>query len=197
VAELIEVYTEAGTATGLVKSRAAIHADGDWHVAAFLWVFDERGRIVLQERSPDKDVWPGRWDASAAGHVQAGEPIEDAARRELAEELGLEVSLAELLRDAPHREERRHANGMIDREHHAVFFVRADRPLDTYRPGPEVTAIAFVEAEALGAFARRERDSLPAVRETGPCVLRPDDLVVYDPEYLARVAERVLSFTRS
>lgn len=201
MSELIEVYTEDGTGTGVAKSRASIHADGDWHVVAFLWVFDARGRIVLQRRSLDKDTWPGRWDASAAGHVQAGEPIDEAARRELAEELGLEISRAELLRGRSHREEQRQPSGAIDREHHAVFFVRSELSLDDYRPNDEVAAIAFVAAEALRAFALGERATLEAlVRDaisTEVEMLERDALVPHDASYLAYVAERALSFTRS
>jgi isopentenyldiphosphate isomerase len=198
VAEHLEVYTRAGDPTGVVKTRAAIHADGDWHVAAFIWVYDGRGRVLLQRRSPDKDVWPERWDASAAGHVQAGEPIDEAAQRELAEEIGLEIDRAALMRAEDHFEEHVHANGMIDREIHAVFFVRSDAPLDAYRPGPEVTAIAWVDAEALRAFARSNADALDVVARTAgsaeasPTTLRRADLVVYQPDYLAHVAERVL-----
>lgn len=36
-----------------------------------------------------KDAFPGAWDVSSGGHVDAGEKCEDAARRELIEELGI------------------------------------------------------------------------------------------------------------
>lgn len=187
-AELLEVYTPAGEPTGIIKRRAAVHADGDWHVAAFVWVFDARGRVLLQRRSPDKDVWPGRWDASAAGHVLAGERIEEAARRELFEELGLSLPIASLSGGgaAWHHEEHAHANGLVDREHHAVFFARCDQPLEAYRPGPEVTALAFVDADVLASRAEildawmRERDSTDAITR--------DALVPYHAAYLSSIA---------
>ncbi len=194
--ELLEVHTASGEPTGIVKSRAAIHADGDWHMAAFVWIFDARGRALLQRRALDKDVWPGFWDASSAGHVQASEPIEEAARRELVEELGLELEPSALIRDGLHHEERSHPNGLVDREHHAVFFARVDRPLEAYAPGPEVTAIAFVDAAALASNAAElaaetmDSASRTVVRQT----LRRDELVVYSPAYLARIAERARSY---
>ncbi len=182
----------------MVKPRKTIHIDGDWHVAVFVWVFDARGRVLLQRRSPDKDAWPGRWDASAAGHVEVSESIESAACREILEELGLEVSMAELIRDAPHRQEHRHPNGLVDREHHAVFFLRSELELDAHRPGPEVTAIAHVAARALSAFARGE-DAIAAIvcdgRSTSRRTLRRDEFVAHDPGYLARVAARVISLS--
>ena len=47
------------------------------------------GELFLQKRSPWKDKHPNKWDSSAAGHLDAGEDYETAARRELSEELGL------------------------------------------------------------------------------------------------------------
>jgi len=56
-----------------------------------------RGEVLLQKRTPDKDIFPDTWDNSAAGHVDAGESYLTAAQREIAEELGLtDVSLTEI-----------------------------------------------------------------------------------------------------
>lgn len=53
---------------------------------------DATGRLYLQRRSKQKNPYPGLWDVSASGHVRAGEAREDAARRELYEELGVRAS---------------------------------------------------------------------------------------------------------
>ena len=53
---------------------------------------DATGRLYLQRRSKHKNSYPGLWDVSASGHVRAGEAREDAARRELYEELGVKAS---------------------------------------------------------------------------------------------------------
>ena len=45
----------------------------------------------MHRRADDKDIWPGRWDVAAGGVVTAGEAWDHAARRELAEELGIEA----------------------------------------------------------------------------------------------------------
>lgn len=59
------------------------------HPVVHLHVFSPDGTLLLQKRSEDKDIQPGRWDTSVGGHVDYGETIEEALRREVAEELGL------------------------------------------------------------------------------------------------------------
>lgn len=71
------------------RPRAELHRLGLRHRAVHILVFNSRGELFLQKRSLTKDVNPGLWDTSAAGHVDFGEPYEDCARRELAEELGV------------------------------------------------------------------------------------------------------------
>ena len=70
-------------------SRGQVHAEGLRHRAIHILVFNEKGEVFLQKRSPWKDKHPGKWDSSAAGHLDSGETYEAAARRELSEELGL------------------------------------------------------------------------------------------------------------
>jgi 16S rRNA (adenine1518-N6/adenine1519-N6)-dimethyltransferase len=54
------------------------------------------GEILLQKRSPWKDRHPLLWDSSAAGHVEANEDYDEAAMRELMEELGVSARLERL-----------------------------------------------------------------------------------------------------
>lgn len=59
------------------------------HQIVRMMIEDGTGNILLQKRALGKKLYPGRWDSSAAGHVDAGETYEQAASRELGEELGL------------------------------------------------------------------------------------------------------------
>jgi isopentenyldiphosphate isomerase len=70
--------------------RGDAHRLGLRHRAVHILVFNSQGELFLQKRSSTKDVNPGLWDTSAAGHVDFGESYEESARRELAEELGIE-----------------------------------------------------------------------------------------------------------
>jgi len=63
--------------------------EGLIHRVVRMAIFDTKGRMLVQKRSDQKELFPGRWDNSAAGHVDVGETYEQAALRELHEELGL------------------------------------------------------------------------------------------------------------
>jgi isopentenyl-diphosphate delta-isomerase type 1 len=68
--------------------RHEVHARKLRHRAIHVLVHDPNGRLFLQRRSLSKDTFPGCWDSSCSGHVDAGEDYPGAARRELGEEIG-------------------------------------------------------------------------------------------------------------
>lgn len=68
--------------------RREVHAYKLLHRAIHVLVHDAAGHLFLQRRSMSKDTFPGCWDSSCSGHVDAGEDYLTAARRELGEELG-------------------------------------------------------------------------------------------------------------
>jgi len=71
------------------RTRGEIHRQGLRHRAVHILVFNAHGQLFLQKRSMSKDVNPGAWDTSAAGHVDTGEAYHAAACREVEEELGI------------------------------------------------------------------------------------------------------------
>ena len=73
-----------GTAT-----RRRMRAERLRHRAVFVVITSTAGELLVHRRSDDKDLWPGRWDIAVGGVVAAGESYDDAARRELAEEVGV------------------------------------------------------------------------------------------------------------
>ena len=203
--ELLEVFDAKGRATGRARSRREIHERGLWHLAFFCWIVTGAGNVVLQKRAGWKDVWPNRFDASAAGHVRFGENLAQAAR-ELDEELGLTIDVATLEPVMRHRQEHRHANGLVDREIHDVYLLRCDRRLEEYRPGPEVAGLALVPLRALVELNEHTRLEIPTTLVTldaqhaptrTPFVLHREDLVPYDPGYFAAVALAAAASTRT
>jgi isopentenyl-diphosphate delta-isomerase type 1 len=95
--ELLEIVDESNRVIG-VRERAEIHRQGLWHRSVHMFIFNSRGELYLQKRSPGKDQYPDHWDSSAAGHPDPGETPEFAAHRELGEELGIDTELTESYR---------------------------------------------------------------------------------------------------
>ena len=52
----------------------------------------------MQQRARSKDRHPLKWDSSAAGHVADEETYDEAAARELKEELGVQVPLKKIVK---------------------------------------------------------------------------------------------------
>jgi len=77
-------------------SRSEVHGNNLRHRAVHILVFNQAGDVYLQQRSRWKDRHPLKWDSSAAGHVTAGENYDETARRELKEELGIDVPLEKI-----------------------------------------------------------------------------------------------------
>ena len=86
--ELFDVVDEQDRVTGQ-QPRRQVHARGLRHRAVHMLVANRAGKVFLHQRSMQKDLFPGVWDSSAAGHVGAGEDYDGTALRELEEELGL------------------------------------------------------------------------------------------------------------
>ena len=79
-------------------TRGEVHGNNLRHRAVHILIFNEAGEVYLQQRSRGKDLHALKWDSSAAGHVTVGENYKETARRELQEELGVDVSLEKMFR---------------------------------------------------------------------------------------------------
>lgn len=132
-AELLQVVDAADNPAGGVD-RATVHAEKRLHRAVHVLMVNSCGELFLQRRSCVKDRYPGRWDSSAAGHVDLGEDYVACAHREAIEELGLAVEL-EPVGKLP-------ASDMTDQEFVSVFCGRTDE-----KPSPNP-----LEIDAFGAF---------------------------------------------
>lgn len=79
--------------TGKIHTRAprsAVHGNpGLMHPVVHLHIFNKNGQLYLQKRSHSKDVQPGKWDTAVGGHVNSGEDVPEALKREALEELGV------------------------------------------------------------------------------------------------------------
>lgn len=87
--ERLEIVNESGEIIGHAL-RGEIHGNPSLiHRVVHVLVFNEKNELLLQKRSLNKDVAPGKWDTSVGGHVGIGEDLLHSSKRETHEELGI------------------------------------------------------------------------------------------------------------
>lgn len=79
--------------TGHVSKAAAHDGDGQLHRAFSVFLFNERGELLLQQRAAAKRLWPLYWSNSCCSHPRRGESLEFATGRRLQDELNVEAEL--------------------------------------------------------------------------------------------------------
>ena len=92
--ERLDIVDEKGLPTGASVPRSKAHAEEIRHRTAHIWVvrkIGDRVDVLLQKRALSKDSFPGCYDTSSAGHIQAGDEPLESATRELFEELGIQA----------------------------------------------------------------------------------------------------------
>ncbi len=93
--ELWDLYTKDRERTGRMHRRGDPMKDGEYHLAVHVCIFNSRNEMLIQQRQPFKEDWPNMWDLTAAGSALQGENSQQAAEREVAEELGLGIDLSD------------------------------------------------------------------------------------------------------
>jgi 8-oxo-dGTP pyrophosphatase MutT (NUDIX family) len=142
--ESVEVLDGEGRSVAVV-TRGELRRGNLRHRAVYVLVLDSGGRLLVHRRAAWKDVYPGRWDVAFGGVVRAGEGAGETARRELAEEAGIDVPLRWL---GGGRYEDARARVLGD-----VYLAESDGPF-TFADG-EVVETAWVELSGLRDWLAR------------------------------------------
>ena len=147
----LDYYDEDGNYLGY-KSRDEVHKEGLWHNTVHCWLYEMDGSVYFQIR---KDS--GKFYTTASGHVLKGETIKDAFRREINEEIGLDIDSndATLVDIVPWRMDKI-KNGSLfkDRAKANVYVDLFEGDLDSFKFDPnEVLGVVTVKAkDALNLF---------------------------------------------
>lgn len=87
--EYFPLVNEEGEVIGKATRKECHSGTFLLHPVVHLHVFNSAGKLYLQKRALNKDTQPGKWDTSVGGHVDYGEDVLTALKREVREELGI------------------------------------------------------------------------------------------------------------
>ncbi|MFF9107219.1 isopentenyl-diphosphate Delta-isomerase [Streptomyces sp. NPDC014776] len=165
---LLELVDENGVTIGTEEKLAAHQPPGRLHRAFSVFLFDDRGRLLLQQRALGKYHSPGVWSNTCCGHPYPGEAPFAAAARRTYEELGVSPSLMAEAGTVRYNHPDP-ASGLVEQEYNHLFVGLVQAPL---RPDPEeVGATAFVTAAELAE--RHAKDTFSAWFMTVLDAVRP------------------------
>jgi isopentenyl-diphosphate delta-isomerase len=172
--ERVVLVDENDAQVGTLEKQRA-HLEGRLHRALSVFVMNSRGEMLLQRRAAGKYHSGGLWTNTCCSHPRPGEPVDEAARRRLREEMGIDVELVPLFEftyRAPV------GPGLVEHEYDHVFAGRYDG-----EPVPSVDEVDGWDWVPVRDLARRVNDD--------PEAFTPWFRVVFSN---ADLAERVLAF---
>ena len=89
--DLVVLVDQEGRPIGTAP-RLEVHTDATpLHLAFSCYLLAADGRLLITRRALAKKTWPGVWTNSCCGHLKPGEAPEEAVRRRVRDELGVEV----------------------------------------------------------------------------------------------------------
>ena len=95
--ELFDVLDKNGEYINQIETRDDCHKNGLWHKAVVVFIISmDNKKVLLQQRSSNKKLWPNLWDITAGGHVLSGEFGYQTVIRETKEEIGIDINKNDL-----------------------------------------------------------------------------------------------------
>lgn len=94
--ELYDLYMKNREKLNQTMERGKTQPKNTYRMAGHTSLFNSKREILVQQRQPFKKAWSNMWDVSVVGSVIAGETSDVAARRDLFEELEIDISFEKL-----------------------------------------------------------------------------------------------------
>lgn len=125
--EYLDILNQkTGLPTGEKRERKEVHQKGLWHKVVHIWILNSKGEFLIQKRSPTKITYPNMWVMSCEGHSSTGDSSQEAAIRELSEELGLDVPVSDLKFLFSYKREAQLKDDYIARHFIDVYLIQKD-----------------------------------------------------------------------
>lgn len=174
--ELVVLCDDQGHAVGEAPKSTVHGTATPLHRAFSVHVFDAAGRTLITRRALTKVAWPGVWSNSCCGHPAPGERDEDAVRRRVRQELGVEITdLRCVLPDFRYRAV--DAGGVVEHEVCPVFVARLDAeaagPAPEDGPSPVDPLVVHPDSDEVAETAWVDWADLVAVAAATPQLLSP------------------------
>lgn len=132
--EYFDITDDNGIPTGGTVSRCEAHEKGIPHRTAHIWIVRKEKdgyQVLLQKRSAEKESFPGMYDISSAGHIQAGNDPLESAQRELHEELGVRANEGDLsFAGKFHIKYEMEFHGKLFKDNEVAFVYVYEKPVD-------------------------------------------------------------------
>ncbi len=151
-AELFDIVDEQDQPTGQTATKQEVHEKGHLHRVAAVLVFLPDGTLLVQQHK----LFNRRLDHSVGGHVRAGEDYLAAAKREMKEELNLDVPLKAIDVVKTNASHYTHHNKLL-KHHYGVFVAQAPEGW-RFTPNDEVDQIYETTIEELVELAQKDPD---------------------------------------
>ena len=153
--EYVVLVDDRKTPLGVLPKLAAHNANTPLHLGFSCYVFNKKGDFLLTQRALSKKVFPGVWTNSCCGHPAPDETTEDAVRRRLEYELGLEPTKLELV--LPNFRYRAEMDGIVENEICPVYVAtvheepkRNPKEVEAYHWVPWEKFVKEIEANPSG-----------------------------------------------
>ncbi len=147
--ELLDVLDEQGNKIG-VEERKIVHEKGLWHIHVGVWIMNQNGELLLQQRSGAKKVNPYKWTRTG-GHVDSGEIPIDGIQREVEEEIGVKISKDDFEPMGIEKIEKVNSNqNIINRNYVYSYFAFVKYKLEDYKiQEEEVCNLKYMSIEEI------------------------------------------------
>lgn len=160
--EYLDYYDENGEYIGY-KTREEVHSEGLWHKTVHCWLYDKEGNIYFQIRKDSKTFY-----TTASGHVLKGETIKDAFKREIKEEIGIDIDSqdATLAGIVPWKMDKVKKDGSIfkDRAFANVYVDLFEDDINKFNfDENEVLGLVRVNAKDALILFKKEEGNIPAL----------------------------------